>query len=256
MAKLGRPGMSDAQKREVWNRWKEGQSLSEIGRALDRIPGVIHNVISSTGGVAPAIRSRSLRCLSLAEREEVSRGLAVGESFRCIADRLKRCPSTISREVNRNGGRDCYRAAEADERAWDRAQRPKPCLLATRPDLQTIVAEKLKDEWSPEQISVWLVDQFPDDHTMGVSHETIYLSLFIQARGVLKKELKAHLRSRRTTRRAHGTSRKGQQARGSIQDPMSIRERPAEVEDRAIPGHWESQWFCQAAMGMAMTGSA
>jgi len=238
MAKIGRPGMSDEQKREVWRRWKEGQNLSEIARGLDRVPGVIHNVIASNGGVAPAARTRSARSLSLAEREEISRGLAAGESMRSISARLGRCASTISREVTRNGGRVHYRAGQADSRAWEKATRPKQCLLARRSDLRDLVAQKLSDDWSPEQISGWLREQYPGDHTMRVSHETIYLSLFVQARGVLKKELKAHLRSRRTTRRAHGTSRKGQ-GRGSIQDPVSIRERPATVEDRAIPGDWE-----------------
>jgi len=238
MARIGRPGMSDEQKREVWRRWKEGQSLSEIARALDRVPGVIHNVIASSGGVAPAARIRAPRSLTLAEREEISRGLAAGESLRSIGTRLGRCASTISREVARNGGRAAYRAGSADARAWDRATRPKQCLLAKRRDLRDLVALKLADDWSPEQISGWLIQQYPHDHTMRVSHETIYVSLFVQARGVLKKELKTHLRSRRTTRRAHGTSRKGQ-GRGSIQDPVSIRERPAHVEDRAIPGDWE-----------------
>lgn len=235
--------MSDAQKREVWKRWKQGQSLSEIARALNRVPGVIHNVIAASGGVAPSARTRSARCLSLGEREEVSRGLAAGESVRCIAAQLRRSPSTISREVSRNGGRLNYRATRADEQAWVRAKRPKACLMATRPDLQVIVADKLQDDWSPQQISGWLVEEYPDDDTMRVSHETIYLSLFIQARGVLKKELKAHLRSRRTTRRAHGTSRKGD-GRGSIQDAVSVRERPPEAEDRAVPGNWEGDLIC------------
>lgn len=238
MAKISRPGMSDEQKCEVWQRWKQGHSLSEIARALDRVPGVIHNVIASSGGVAPAARTRSPRSLSLAEREEISRGLAAGESLRSISSRLGRCASTISREVTRNGGRDHYRAGLADARAWENASRPKQCLLARRRDLRDLVAQKLADDWSPEQISGWLKQQYPQDHTIRVSHETIYLSLFVQARGVLKKELRPHLRSRRTTRRAHGTSRKGQ-GRGSIQDPVSIRQRPAFVKDRATPGDWE-----------------
>jgi len=238
MAKIGRPGMSDEHKREVWRRWKEGQSLSEIARGLDRVPGVIHNVIAASGGIAPAARTRSARSLSTTERGEISRGLAAGESLRLISARLGRCVSTISREVTRNGGRAQYRAGNADARAWQEATRPKQCLLAQRRDLRDLVAQKLAEDWSPEQISGWLKQQYPRDHTMRVSHETIYLSLFVQTRGVLKKELKKHLRSRRTTRRAHGTSRKGQ-GRGSIQDPVSIRERPAHVEDRAIPGAWE-----------------
>ena len=213
-------------------------SLSKIARALDRVPGVIHNVIASSSGVAPAARTRSPRSLSTAEREAIYRGLAAGESLRSISSWLGRCASTISREVTRNGGRAHYRAGQADARAWEKATRPKPCLLAQRRDLRDLVAQKLSDDWSPEQISGWLKEQYPNDHTMRVSHETIYLSRLVLTRGVLKKELKKHLRSHRTTRRAQGTCRKGQ-GRGSIQDPVSIRERPAHMEDRAIPGAWE-----------------
>ena len=237
MARRGRPGLSDEQKREVWERWKDGQSLSEIGRCLGRVPAVVYNVIRSNGGVVPATRTRSKRCLSLSEREEISRGLAAQESIRDIAERLNRNPSTISREIARNGGPEQYRAAAADQQAWDRAQRPKSCKLADLPDLAAIVADKLAEDWSPQQISGWLIEQYPHDHTMRVSHETIYLTLFIQARGVLKAELKKHLRTRRPTRRAKQANR--HDGRGAIQDAVSIRERPAEVEDRAIPGHWE-----------------
>jgi IS30 family transposase len=176
--------------------------------------------------------------LSRWEREEISRGIAAGDSMRTIAFALKRAPSTVSREIARHGGREAYRADAADNAAWTYARRPKPCRLATNRQLQRIVAKKLRMEWSPEQISGWLKQEYPGDVDMQISHETIYRSLFIQARGVLKKELLAHLRTRRTIRRSrHATIRK--QSRGQIVDAISIRERPAEIEDRAIPGHWE-----------------
>jgi IS30 family transposase len=174
----------------------------------------------------------------LAEREEISRGIAADSSVREIAAVFGRAPSTVSREIERHGGRDKYRAADADCRAWDQAKRPKQCLLATNDRLQMMVATKLNLDWSPEQISGWLKLKFPNDESMQVSHETIYRSLFIQARGVLKKELIEHLRSRRMMRRSKKATTDGQ-PRGQIVDGISIRERPAEVEDRAIPGHWE-----------------
>ena len=238
MAQMGRPGLTSAQKKELWRRWKEGESLSEIGRALGKHAGSIHGVVKANGGIVPAARTRSARTLSLVEREEISRGLAHGRSMRRIAARLGRAPSTVSREIARHGGRTRYRAVHADDRAWRNAKRPKPCLLATNLRLQTLVAEKLRQDWSPEQISGWLVDTYPDDDTLRVSTETIYRSLFIQARGVLKKELVAHLRRVRTMRSSKNASRVGQ-GRGGIVDAVSIRERPAEAEDRAVPGHWE-----------------
>lgn len=238
MAQRGRPGLSPDQKRELWRRWKVGESLSEIGRALGRQPGSIHGVVVANGGYVPIPRRRSARVLSLAEREEISRGLAEGASLRAIARRTCRAPSTICREIRRHGGRAGYRAIRADERTWQRARRPKPCKLATSPLLRELVASKLALEWSPEQISGWLAQTFPDDHALQVSTETIYRSLFIQARGVLRKELTAHLRTRRTMRRSKHATSKGQ-GRGGIVDAISIRERPAEVTDRAVPGHWE-----------------
>ncbi|MBT2430592.1 IS30 family transposase [Streptomyces sp. ISL-112] len=238
MARIGRPGLSDEQKREVWRRWRDGQSLSEIGRALGKVPGSIHGVVAANGGFVPAARARSAGVLSLAEREEISRGLAAGDSFRVIAGRLGRAPSTVSREVGRHGGREKYRAARADEGAWDNARRPKSCLLQQSPALRDTVAGKLKEDWSPRQIAGWLARTFAPEDGMYVSHETIYKSLFIQARGVLKKELVSHLRRRRTMRRSKNASTAGQQ-RGCIRDAVSIRERPAEAEDRAVPGHWE-----------------
>jgi IS30 family transposase len=235
---MGRPGLTLAQKKELWERWKDGQSLSDIGRALGKHAGSIHGVVKANGGIVPAPRTRSTRVLALEEREEISRGLAQEESVRWIAARLRRAPSTISREISRHGGRSKYRAVRADDRAWRNAKRPKECLLATNLPLQAAVAEKLKQDWSPEQISGWLVGAYPADETMRVSPETIYRSLFIQARGVLKKELVAHLRRVRMMRSSKNASRQGQ-GRGGIIDAVSIRERPADVEDRAVPGHWE-----------------
>jgi len=238
MGHMGRPGLSAAQKADLWQRWKQGQSLREIGRALGKHAGSIHGVVSSNGGVIPPARKRSRWALTLAEREEISRGMAADRSIRQIAATLGRAPSTVSREITRGGGARTYRAAEADAQAWERTRRPKSCRLATSPTLQSIVASKLTLEWSPEQIAGWLKRAFPDQGTMRVSHETIYRSLFIQARGVLKKELIGHLRSRRMMRRAQRASTAGQ-PRGQIVDGVSIRDRPADVEDRAIPGHWE-----------------
>ena len=238
MAHMGRPGLSAAQKADLWQRWKQGQSLSEIGRALGKHAGSIHGVLSSNGGFSPPVRKRSRWALTLAEREEISRGLAMALSIRQIATTLGRAPSTVSREIHRHGGARTYRAVEANTQAWARTRRPKPCRLATDPTLQSIVASKLLLEWSPEQIAGWLKQEFPDQGTMRISHETIYRSLFIQARGVLKKELIGHLRSRRMMRRAKRANTIGQ-PRGQIVDGVSIRDRPADVDDRAIPGHWE-----------------
>jgi IS30 family transposase len=238
MARTGRPGLSAEQKRELWIRWKDGQSLSDIGRALGKHAGSVFGVLQAKGGIAPPLRQRSDRALTLEEREGISRGLAAGLSLRQIAAQLGRSPSTISREIGRNGGRMKYRAMAADGRSWQQACRPKPCLLATNRSLQAVVAEKLAQQWSPQQVSGWLEVEYPDDEAMRVSHETIYRSLFIQARGVLKRELLATLRSRRLMRRAKTSTTEGQ-PRGQIIDAVSIRERPAEIEDRAVPGHWE-----------------
>jgi IS30 family transposase len=233
-----RYGLSSAQKAEIWRRWKAGESLHEIGRALGKDHGSIHFLLSQHGGIVPAVRRRSERTLTLAEREEISRGLASGSSIREIARNLQRAASTVSREVARHGGRPRYRASKADHQAWKSALRPKPCLLALRRELRAIVARKLILNWSPEQISGWLKRRYPRNESMRVSHETIYRSLFIQARGVLKKELVQHLRSERLMRRSVH-ARAGGKSHGRIVDAISIRERPAEVEDRAIPGHWE-----------------
>ena len=231
-------GLSAKQKSDLWRRWKAGQSLHEIGRAFDKSHSSIRCVVSLHGGFVPAVRGRSLLSLTRPEREDISRGIASGSSLREIAKLLDRAASTVSREVARHGGRPEYRANEADAQAWKSALRPKPCLLAIHEKLQEIVASKLMLDWSPEQVSGWLKTQYPHDESMRVSHETLYRSLFIQARGVLKKELVGHLRSKRRIRRSQHARVRGQ-SRGQIVEAISIRERPAEIEDRAVPGHWE-----------------
>jgi IS30 family transposase len=238
MTQRRRVRLSATQRTDMWSRWKEGQSLHEIGRVFGKDHVSIQFMLSQRGGIVPAARRRSLLTLTLVEREDISRGIASGSSIRNIARGLQRAVSTVSREVARHGGRPRYRASDADQQAWESALRPKACLLAIHIKLQEIVASKLVLDWSPQQISGWLKNQYPDDGSMRVSHETIYRSLFIQARGVLKKELIAHLRTKRRIRRSRH-SRVGGQSRGQIVDAISIRERPAEIEDRAIPGHWE-----------------
>jgi IS30 family transposase len=230
--------LSAAQRADMWRRWKAGQSLHEIGRALSKDHVVIHFLLARHGGIVPAARRRSRRVLTLAEREDISRGIASGLSMRAIAQRLSRACSTVSREVARHGGLPQYRANQADQQAWESALRPKPCLLATHSKLQEIVASKLILDWSPKQISGWLKRRYPKDQSLRVSHETIYRSLFIQARGALKQELVKHLRSQRRIRRSRHSTIHGH-SQGRIVDAVSIRERPAEVEDRAVPGHWE-----------------
>ncbi len=227
-----------AESAEIWDRWQRGEGLKSIGRLYGKNSSSIFNHLKPSGGIRPPKRQRSKLALSLCEREEISRGVVAGDSMRSIAAKLGRSPSTVSREFRRNGGYDRYRAAAADKRAWGQTLRPKACTLATHPGLRQIVASKLAANWSPEQIAGWLKRTYPDDEAYRVSHETIYRSLFVQARGVLKKELMAHLRSRRAIRRSRHASAKADQ-RGRIPDAVSIRERPASVEDRAVPGHWE-----------------
>jgi len=222
---------------EVWERRQAGELTRSIARRLGRNGSSIRRLIEDAGGVRPARRRRPERHLSLTEREEISRGVAAGESLRTIASRLGRAASTISREVAGNGGRLRYRAHRADRAAWQRARRPQSCKLATNPALRVEVEDKLAIRWSPQQISGWLQHTYPSDEAMHVSHETIYLTLFIQARGGLKRELTQHLRTRRTNRRPKGT--KPPSGKGRIVDPVMISQRPAEVEDRAVPGHWE-----------------
>jgi len=238
MKRVGRPGLSDVQKDELWRRFAAGETFTAIGRALGKHAGSIFGVAAGHGGIAPPLRCRAAGALTREERETISRGLAAGQSVRAIAHGVGRAPSTISREMTRNGGLHAYRAMDADAAAWSRARRPKPCKLALVLRLRTIVATKLAAKWSPAQIAGWLMNTYPDDPTMHVSHETIYRSLFVQARGVLKRELTAHLRTRRRLRRSKRATTKGQ-TRGQIVDAVSIAERPACIEDRTIPGHWE-----------------
>ena len=238
MVQRFRRGFTSAEKTEMWDRWQRGESLSSIGRAFGKESSSIHFQISPYGGIRPAPRRRSRLALTLSEREAISRGLAADQSARSMARRLGRAPSTVSREIKRHGGYGRYRAARADEQAWVRACRPKRCKLANSPWLRQTVARKLRLLWSPEQIAGWLQRTYPGEERRRVSHETIYRSLFVQARGVLKKELLLHLRSKRTIRRSRLATGKGD-GRGQIKDIVSISERPAAVEDRAVPGHWE-----------------
>jgi IS30 family transposase len=227
----------------MWDRWQKGESLHAIARQLGSSHSAISGVLSKSGGVRPPERQRARKALTQAEREEISRGVAAGQSLRTIAKMLGRAPSTISREVKRNGGRQPYRANKAEQAAWDRAHRTKTCKLAQNPALALIVAEKLQLEWSPRQIAGWLKYTYPDDENYQVSHETIYLTLFIQARGALKKELIQYLRKPRAMRRSRHHTQKTKD-HGRISNTVSIRERPAEVEDRAVPGHWEGDLIC------------
>jgi len=220
----------------MWAAWRQGKSLRQIGAALKRASATIHWQIKEKGGIAPPMASRAAHQLTLPQREEISRGLVENVSFRELACRLGKSPSTISREVARNGGREAYRATKADEAAWKRAKRPKKCLLSSNAPLRNAVASKLMKDWSPQQIAGWLRDTYENEPAMQVSHETIYRTLFIQARGALRKELTDYLRSQKQIRR---TLKLAPNNRGQITDAISIRERPAEIEDRAVPGHWE-----------------
>ncbi|TCK02956.1 IS30 family transposase [Marinobacterium mangrovicola] len=229
---------SEDQRKVIWDRWNEGVSLKDIGRLFHRPSSSIHQLLARTGGIRPSERKRSARALTLVEREEISRGLVAGCSLRQIAAKLGRAPSTISREVTRNGGAHLYRAVSADQEALRKALRPKTCKLASNVGLCAVVEIKLRERWSPQQIAGWLKRKLPQHEHLHVSHENIYKTLFIQSRGALKKELQAYLRSKRSIRRAKTASLK-QKGLGKIVDAVSIHERPPEVEDRAVPGHWE-----------------
>jgi IS30 family transposase len=233
-----RRGFTAAEKAELWDRWQRGESLKAIGRAFGKPSSSIYFQLAPHGGIRPAPRRRSKLALTLSEREEISRGIAAYQSTRSMARLLGHSHSTVSREISRNGGYDRYRAALADEKAWVRARRPKRCKLANSPRLRQAVTRKLRLNWSPEQVAGWLKRAYPEDELYQVSHETIYRSLFVQARGVLKKELLRHLRSKRTIRRSKRAGLNGDR-RGQITDLVSISERPAAIEDRAVPGHWE-----------------
>ena len=229
---------TETDKALMWDRWQKGESLQSIAQLFGRNHSSVAGVLSRTGGIRPPPRTRSKCRLSCAEREDISRGIVVGHSVRSIADLLDRSPSTVSREINRNGGREGYRANEAEQAAWDRAHRPKTCKLVQNRLLARAVASKLKRFWAPAQIAGWLKYTYPDDENFQVSHETIYRSLYIQARGALKKELVAHLRRTRVMRRSRHHTQKTED-HGRITNTVSISERPASVEDRAVPGHWE-----------------
>ena len=228
---------TEAERVEVWDRWQAGDANRLIGRDLGRSAASIRAFVESWGGVRPRVRRRSERHLSLDEREEISRGVAAGDSLRMVAVRLGRAPSTISRELTRNGGRHRYRAHHAHRAALRRGRRPKPSKLAENPVLRAVVEEKLADWWSPEQVVLWLKRTYGDDQEMWVSHETIYLSLFVQGKGALRRELTDCLRTGRAYRRPK--TKRAPSGKGQIVDPVMISERPAEVEDRAVPGHWE-----------------
>ena len=243
MSRRKRRWYTSAEKSEMWDRWQRGESLNAIARAFETSHSAITKNLARYGGIRPPGRKRSRLALTLSEREEISRGIVGGLSLRAIAGQLDRAPSTISREINRNGGLNRYRANHADKATWDRAHRPKPCKLASNLQLRRIIAGKLKCHWSPEQIAGWLKKAHAGNEKLQVSHETIYRSLFIQARGVLKRELLQYLRSKRVMRYPRKTSKKGQ-GLGQITDAISIRERPASVEDRAVPGHWEGDLIC------------
>jgi len=236
---MGRgPSLTRAQRDELWRRWRLGESGRSIARALSVSPRGVRYVVAPTGGVSPRVRHRAPSALTPAERETISRALAAGASLRSVARELGRSPSTISREVARNGGRSRYRAVEADRRAWLVGRRPKTCKLSRHGWLRHQVARRLRQGWTPQQIAGWLAREHPGDDTRRVSHETIYLSLFVQSRGVLRKELTAQLKSGRTVRRARTFTEKGN-GRGQIPDAIPISARPPEAADRAVPGHWE-----------------
>ena len=237
MARQSYQRLSPADIDEIWSRLRSGHSVKPTARALGLPTSTVRTYLIRCGGIRPDPRHRAAGRLSFEEREEISRGLAAGLSLRAIAAGLGRSPSTISREVAGNGGRRRYRATAADQAAWARATRPKACKLATNPVLAGIVTEKLQHRWSPQQIAGWLKLTYPDDPGMHVSHESIYRTLFVQSRGALRKELTAYLRTGRVIRRSHGV--RLPDGRGARPGIVNISERPAEAEDRAVPGHWE-----------------
>lgn len=244
--------MTHAEQQEVWRRFKEGESRRAIARAMGRHDSSIGDLIGRRGGVAPVPATRAPWTLTVGDRETISRGLAMGLSYRQIALQLDRPTSTVSREVARHGGRSAYRATLADERAWANASRPKVCKLAQSPALQQAVTAGLEQRWSPRQIAAELKRVHPDQPELTVSHETIYRTLFIQGRGALRKELAEHLRGRRPRRRARRAPLVPT-GRGQIKDAVSISKRPAEVEDRAVPGHWEGDLICGALNSQVAT---
>lgn len=241
--KLSKRSFTAHQQTTIWSMWSQGKSLSEIGREISKHAGSIFCFLQRYGGIKPVNPIRSKKALTLFEREEISRGLSANLSIRLIAKNLSRSPSTISREISRNGGINKYRAVEADKQTWIRAKRPKKCKLQVNALLNDSVANKLSIKWSPEQISGYLKRTYPDDTAMHISHESIYKTLFIQTRGCLKKELLRNLRTQRVMRQSKKFNTKGN-ARGGIIDAVSIHDRPEEIENRAIPGHWEGDLIC------------
>ena len=220
---LPRRYCSEADKALMWDRWQKGDSLHTIGRLFARSHTSVRRILAETGGIRPLPRKLSRLVLTLAEREEISRGIVAGHSMRSIARALGRSPATVSRELRRNGGRQAYRANRAEQAAWDRAHRPKRCKLVANRALARIVARQLKLQWSPDQSAGWSRRTCPDDESYQVSHETIYRSLFIQARGALKQELLQHLRSQRRMRRSRHETLKGEgRGQTSQQSPESL----------------------------------
>jgi len=238
MAKIGRPGLPSAKRQQVWEMWKAGDSISVIAQVVGSPAGSIFSILLPFGGIYQAPQRRRPQALSLGDREEISRGVAARDSYRAIGRRLGRPASTISREIARNRGITKYRAVDADDRTWRRAKRPKVCRLAHEPALCAYVADRLREDWSPEQIAGVLRKTYPAGSAMRESHKTIYKSLFIESRGVLARELRAHLRSGRPIRRSVHNTVTGQW-RSQIKGAVSIAERPIDVADRRVPRHWE-----------------
>lgn len=243
MRALSKRSFTEDQQSTIWSLWSQGKSLSEIGRQLNKHAGSIFCFLQKYGGIKPVTPSRSKRALTLLEREEISRGLSASLSIRNIAKSLNRHPSTVSREINRNGGIAKYRAISADRQTWIRAKRPKKSKLQINIGLNDIITDKLSNKWSPEQISGYLKRTYPNDLTMHISHESIYKTLYIQSRGHLKKELLKHLRTQRVMRQSKQFNTKGN-ARGGIIDAVSIHDRPKDIDDRTLPGHWEGDLIC------------
>lgn len=252
MAKIGRPGLPQDQRQKVWDLWKTGSSISDISRDVGSPPGSIFSILLPRGGIYLPAQKHHPGTLTLAEREEISRGLSVGLSYRAIARLTGRSASTISREVTRNRGRTAYRAIDADDRSWRQARRPQRCKLAKNPVLRGYVAARLREDWSPEQIAGRLKITYACTSRMQISHESIYKSLFIQSRGVLPKELQKHLRSRRPIRKARSNTTSGQW-RSQIKDAVSISKRPKEAEARVQVGHWEGDLVIGAQQSQIAT---
>jgi IS30 family transposase len=248
---MARRALAAAEVDEVWRRWRSGQAVRVLAREMRCHPSTVRDLLKRTGGIRPVPRRRWELRLGLGEREEISRGLAAGLSLRAIAARLDRAPSTVSREVARNGGRRRYRALAANRAAWTQACRPKQTKLSRWPGLRAMVEDELELCWSPEQIAGWLRRRFPTGTVMHVSHETIYRSLFVQSRGDLRHELTRQLRTWRAMRRPKGT--RLPDGRGLRPNTLNISQRPAEVADRAVPGHWEGDLIFGRGMSPAAT---